>query len=75
MKEKINEVLLKAEAEIGDYDTRNQRRRQKISFLHEHGFHKEKEWLIAEQEATNEIFFYFKNSVRELRKVLNAWNS
>ena len=73
MKEKLNELLEKAESEIVKYNNEIIEINYKMLFLKEHGFNKELEWLKYKKDSMIEIFRGYKSTVKNLREMLNAW--
>jgi hypothetical protein len=47
----------------------------KITFLHEHGFKKELEWLKHKKDSMICVFEDYKDTVRKIRDMLNLWQS
>lgn len=75
MEEKLNEILEKAELRIVQYEKEREELSHKIRFLKEHGFEKEKEWLLNKKNAMNDVFFDYRDSVEKIRELLNKWLS
>lgn len=75
MEEKFNEILLKYELKQIEFEREKNELTQKCVFLKEHGFNKELEWAIHEKQAKMDLYISFRDSLKELRDLLNAWNS
>ena len=75
MEEKLNELLEKAELQIIQHEKEREELSNKIRFLKEHGFEKEKEWLLNKKNAMNDVFFDYRETVQNIREMLNKWLS
>ena len=75
MEEKLNELLEKAELKIIEYDKERVEINHKMSFLREHGFNKELEWLSHRKDSMIDVFEDYKDTVKSIREMLNAWQS
>ena len=75
MEEKLNELLEKAELKLIKYDRERVEINHKMSFLQEHGFNKELEWLRHRKHSMIDVLEDYKDTVRNIREILNAWQS
>jgi len=75
MEEKFNEILQKHEIRLIDFEREKNEMAQKCLFLKEHGFNKELEWLNHERQSKIDLFLNYRDAIKELRELLNAWNS
>ncbi len=75
MEEKLNELLEKAELKLIEYDRISVEINYKMTFLHEHGFSKELEWLRHQKDSMIDVFENYKDTVRNIRDMLNKWQS
>ena len=75
MEEKLNELLEKAELKLIEYDRTRVEINYKMTFLREHGFNKELEWLRHQKDSMIDIFEDYKDTVRNIRDMLNKWQS
>ena len=75
MEKKLNELLEKAELKLIEYDRERVEINYKMSFLREHGFNKELEWLRHQKDLMIDVFEDYKDTVRNIREMLNAWQS
>lgn len=75
MEEKLNELLEKAELKLIEYDRTRVEINHKMTFLREHGFNKELEWLRHQKDSMIDVFEDYKNTVRNIRDMLNKWQS
>jgi hypothetical protein len=46
-----------------------------MTFLREHGFNKELEWLRHQKDSMIDVFEDYKDTVRNIRDMLNKWQS
>jgi hypothetical protein len=82
MEEKLNELLEKAELKLIEYDRTRIEISHKMTFLREHGFNKESEWLRHQKDSMFwsiikmiDVFEDYKDTVRNIRDMLNKWQS
>ena len=75
MEEKLNELLEKAELKLIEYDRTRVEINYKIRFLREHGFNKELEWLIHQKDSMIDVLDDYKDTVINIRDMLNKWQS
>ena len=75
MEEKLNELLEKAELKLIEYDRVRIEINHKMTFFQEHGFNKELEWLRHQKNSMIDIFEDYKDTVRNIRDMLNKWQS
>jgi hypothetical protein len=75
MEEKLNELLEKAELKLIKYDRERVEINHKMSFLQEHGFNKEYDWLRHRKDSMIDVLGDYKDTVRNIREMLNAWQS
>ena len=75
MEEKLNEILEKAELKLIEFDRILDEINHKMKFLREHGFNKELEWLRHQKLSMFDVLEDYKDTVRNIRDMLNAWNS
>lgn len=75
MEEKLNELLEKAELKLTEYDRERTDLNHKMRFLIEHKFEKELEWIRFKRESMCEIFEDYRDTVTEIREMLNKWQS
>ena len=75
MEEKLNELLKKAELKLIEYDRTRVEIHHKIIFLCEHGFNKELEWLRHQKDSMTDVFEDYKDTIRNIRDLLNKWQS
>ena len=75
MEDKLNEILEKAELKLIEYDKSRVEINHKMTFLLEHVFNKELEWLRHKKDSMINVFEDYKDTVRDIRDVLNQWQS
>jgi len=75
MEEHLNELLEKAELKIIKHEKEREELSCKIRFLKEHGFEKEKEWFDNKRNAMDDVFFDYRETVQNIREMLNKWSS
>lgn len=75
MEEKLNELLEKAELKLIAYDRERVEINHKMSFLKEHGFNKELDWLQHKKNAMSDLFYDYRETVQNIRDLLNEWLS
>lgn len=73
MEEKLNELLEKAELKLLEYDRERVEINHKMTFLKEHGFNKELEWLHHKKNAMSDLFYDYRTTVKDIRELLNKW--
>ena len=75
MEEKLNELLEIAELNIIDFEYKLVSIDHKISFMSEHKFDRELEWLLYERTSLTALFQDYKKTVTDIREMLNKWQS
>jgi hypothetical protein len=75
MEERLNEILEDAEERILQYEREREELNYKIRFLQDHGFEKEKDWVVNKCKALSSVFFCYRETVQNIRELLNKWAS
>lgn len=75
MEEKLNEILEENEIKLISYEKELAEIKHKLKFLEEHNFMHEYNWLQAQQLEIVGIFHDYERGMKEIRELLNKWNS